>query len=111
MSRSYDVVWATSAETDLNKIIDFIAIDNPANALKILKRIRDKSSELQCCPERGRIVPELLAQNIIHYRELLVHPWRIIYRIKNSLVTVLSMIDGRRNIEDILLDRFLNRNQ
>ncbi len=109
MNPSYDIFWVASEEHDLEEVIDFIARENPENALKILTEIREKTSELKRYPERGRIVPELQSQGIFLYRELLVPPWRIIYRIKDTQVTVLTMLDGRRNVEDILLERLIKR--
>jgi toxin ParE1/3/4 len=58
-------------------------------------------------PERGRIVPELREQGIILYREIILAPWRVIYRIVGQTVYVLAVLDARRNLEDILLDRFV----
>ena len=107
MSKKYKVKWATVAEVDLKQIIDYIAIDSPGNALQILERIRQKVSALYTFPERDRIVPELQGQGINIYRELIVGPWRIIYRISDTTVYVLSIIDSRQNVEDILLNRFL----
>lgn len=65
------------------------------------------NSDLYTLPDRGRIVPELHDQGINIYREISVPPWRIIYRISDSTVYVLSVIDSRRNVEDILLNRFI----
>ena len=107
MSKKYKVEWASVAEVDLKQIIDYIAIDSPGNALQILERIRQKVSALYTLPERGRIVPELQWQGINIYRELIVGPWRIVYRISDTTVYVLSIIDSRQNVEDILLNRFL----
>ncbi len=56
-------------------------------------------------PERCRIVPELKEQGILQYRELIVKPWRIIFRIAEKKVYALSVLDSRRNIEEILLER------
>ncbi|MBL6957092.1 MAG: type II toxin-antitoxin system RelE/ParE family toxin [Chlorobium phaeobacteroides] len=109
MSLSYDIFWAASAEQDLTEIIDFIATESPESALRIVRGIRERASELKSFPERGRIVPELQSQGIFLYRELLVPPWRIAYRIKDAQVTVLSILDSRRNVEDILLERFIKR--
>ena len=107
MSRKYKVEWATVAEVDLKQIINYIAIDSPGNALQILERIRQKVSTLYTLPERGRIVPELQRHGISIYRELIVGPWRIIYRISDKPIYILSVIDSKQNIEDILLNRFL----
>ena len=108
MSRKYDVIWAGVAENDLKEIIEYIAIDNPADALKIFKKIRQKASSLYTLPERGRIVPEIQEQGIRLYRELIVPPWRIIYRISEMKVYVLSALDARQNVEDILLKRLIH---
>ena len=107
MKEKYRVQWAAAAENDLKHIIDYIAIESPENALQILKKLKQKASSLYTLPERGRIVPELRDQGIQIYRELIVAPWRIIYRISDTTVFVLSVIDSRQNIEDILLNRLI----
>ena len=109
MSPEYKVIWADVAENDLTNIIEYIAESNPQNAFYILKKIRQKASHLYTLPERGRIVPELQDQGIIQYRELIISPWRLIYRIYERTVYVLSVIDSRQNVEDILLNRFVNK--
>jgi len=108
MNQIYEIVWARTAENDLNEIIDYIAMDSPANALKIFQKIKIKASSLYTMPERCRIVPELKDQGIMQYRELIVPPWRIMFRIVEMKVYVLSVLDSRRNIEDILLKRLVN---
>ena len=107
MSQKYDIIWAGVAENDLKEIIEYIATDNPTNALITLKKIKQKASSLYTLPERGRIVPELKDQGILLYRELIVPPWRIIYRISEMKVYVLSVLDARQNVEDILLERLI----
>ena len=108
MNKIYDVVWSNIAETDLKNIVEYIADDSPPNALKIFKRIKQKASSLYTYPERGRIVPELRDQGILQYREIVISPWRILYRISEKRVFVSSVLDSRRNIEDILLKRLTN---
>ena len=107
MSDNFNIEWAEVAENDLKGIIEYIAKDSPANALKILKKIKQKASSLYTLPERGRIVPELRDQGILIYRELIISPWRMIYRISEMKIYVLSVLDARQNIEDILLKRLI----
>jgi toxin ParE1/3/4 len=107
MSQKYDIIWAGVAENDLKEIIEYIATDSPTNALITLKKIKQKASSLYTLPERGRIVPELKDQGILLYRELIVPPWRIIHRISEMKVYVLSILDARQNVEDILLGRLI----
>ena len=111
MKKAYDVQWSETSEMDLAGIIEYIARDSPANAYRVLKTIRRKASNLYIFPDRGRIVSELQSQGIAQYRELIAVPWRIIYRISDGKVYVLSVLDSRRNVEDILLERFINIRQ
>jgi addiction module RelE/StbE family toxin len=110
MSKKYQVVWSNIAENDLKNIIEYIADDSPSNAFKIFKNMKQKASMFFTFPERGRIVPELCDQGISQYREMIIPPWRILYRISEKRVYVLSVLDSRRNIEDILLKRLTNSN-
>ena len=109
MSVRYKVLWAEVAEHDLSEALAFIARENPDNARNLLDAIRQKAADLETFPERGRIVPELHEQGISVYRELVIPPWRLLYRIADGEVLVLSFIDSRRNVEDILLQRFIRR--
>jgi len=103
----FDVLWTRTAEQDLESIIEYMARDSVDSALKTLQALRSKASKLATLPDRGRVVPEMKACGISTYRELVVSPWRIIYRMESKTVMVLAVIDARRNLEDILLDRFL----
>lgn len=105
MQKEYEVVWAETAENDFLKIIEYIAEDSPSTALKILGKIKKQVSELATFPERCRIVSELHDHGINIYREMVIDPWRILCRLSDSKVFVLSVLDSRRNIEDILLKR------
>jgi plasmid stabilization system protein ParE len=108
MNKKYGVIWSNIAENDLTNIIEYIAVDSTSNAVKIFKKIKKRASNLYHSPERGRIVPELRDNGIFQYRELIIPPWRIMYRISEKNIYVLSVLDSRQNIEDILLKRLVN---
>ena len=103
--KNYKVIWTKSAKKDLEEIIDYISLDSIEKAFEQFKKIKEKAKKLSTFPGQGRIIPELSRQNIIKYRELIVSPWRIMYKIEGNIVYVMAVIDGRRNIEDILLKR------
>lgn len=105
MNKKYKISWSNTAEKDLLEIVEYIADDNPANALKVFKNIKQKASTLDTFPERGRVVPELRDQGILQYREFIISPWRVLYRVLEKNVYVLSVLDSRQNVEDILLNR------
>jgi toxin ParE1/3/4 len=106
--KEFVVNWTSTAKNDLKRNIRYIALDSIELSLKILKQIESKAATLNSFPERGRIVPELKVNNVESYHEIIVNPWRIMYKIEKSNVYLVSVIDGRRNSEDILLERFLD---
>lgn len=102
-----DIVWTRSAEADLTGIIDYIAADSPQAALQILRTLQNRAQTLAAQSMRGRIVPELLAVDVRQYRELTERPWRIVYRTEASRVVVMAVLDSRRDLETLLLDRLI----
>jgi len=110
MNTPYQIYWTKTAQRDLIKIIKYIQADSPKAAANIFEKIKDKTQELALFGERGRIVPELQFQGVVQYRELIVPPWRIMYRISMNMIYVLSVLDSRRNLEDILLERLISIN-
>jgi len=106
-SKRYQVFWTQTAQQDLSKIIEYIAAGNKLHAGRIYAEIKEKAGNLQQMPLQGRIVPELRYFSILIYRELIITPWRLIYKIEENKAWVLAVIDGRRNVEEILLNRFL----
>ena len=107
MKRTHVVRWSQTAERDLKAIVEYITEDSPTRAYDVFNDIKAKATSLHALPDRGRIVPELQDQGIMQYRELVVPPWRIIYRVSEEIVYVLSVLDSRQNVEDILLKRML----
>ncbi len=108
MNKTSEVIWSNVAENDSKNIIECIAADSPSSALRIFKNIKQTVSNLYIFPEKGRVIPELRDQGILQYRELIIPPRRVIYRISEKIVYVLSVLDSRENIEDILLKRLIN---
>lgn len=106
-SKKYTVFWTNAAKEDLIDIIEYISSDSIDNAYKIYSKIKINAVKLEKFPYRGRFVPELKYHNIENYHEIILSPWRIIYRIEDNKVYILAVFDGRRNIEDILLKRII----
>lgn len=103
----FRVQWAETARADLQSIVEYIAEDDIHAARSVLAKLEQTAQALTTMPLRGRVVPELDAFGIHVYRELVVPPWRIVYRISAKTVRVLAVVDSRRNLEDLLLERFM----
>ena len=107
--RKWRVVWTEAATHDLVEIVSFVARKSPVNARRLLIKIRSKADSLERSPRRGRVVPELASVGTRVWRELVVRPHRIVYRIQGEIVLLGAVLDGRRDLEDLLLER-LTRN-
>jgi len=70
--------WAIQAKNDLISIAEFIAQDSKKYARIQIRRIREKTRQLNTYPKSGRIVPEL---NNPHVGELIFGNYRIINKI------------------------------
>ena len=105
--KRYVIDWAITARDDLEEIASYVAEDSSINALKVVERIEARAQSLATLPMRGRIVPELHWHGVARFQELIERPWRLIYYIDGSTVYVVSVLDGRRQLEDLLLARFL----
>lgn len=105
--RRFRVEWAEVAVRDLEEIVAFLALDSPQAAEQTLRRIEHRAATLESSPARGRLVPELARLQMRTWRELVIRPYRLVYRIEGATVTVLALFDARRDLEDLLLDRLL----
>lgn len=103
----YKVLWSDAGRRDLEEIVAFVAAENPKAALEILERLEHRCATLVRLPDRGRIVPELKAVDIFAYRELIEGSWRIIYRHEKTRVHVLAVLDSRRNLSSLLIERLV----
>jgi plasmid stabilization system protein ParE len=101
------VVWAEAAVRDLEEIVGFVAEDSATNAERPLSMLRRKAASLEAVPMRGRVVTQLSRFGMPSWREVVVRPYRILYRVSGNTVTVLALFDGRRDLEDLLLERLL----
>lgn len=101
------VLWTDTARNDLESLVDYIAGEDPAAAMQVLDRLEQRAQALGMQAQRGRIVPELRAVGVLHYRELMERPWRIVYRIGAGRVLVLAVLDSRRDLQSLLLERLI----
>ena len=107
MERKFDIKWTSPALDDLDEIIEYISKTNLTYAIKVMDKIYEQVNKLDISPERCRIVPELEKYGYLIYRQLIVDYWKIIFKIEENIVYIMLVIDGRRNIEDIILKKIL----
>ena len=75
------IIISDEATADLEKIVSFIAVDNPKLARDFGYKLIAATRPLARHPKIGRIVPEF---HDVFIRELIFGSYRIPYRIKES---------------------------
>lgn len=104
----FAVFLTADAARDLEELYHYITLhDAPEKAEHVLKKIEETFSSLLQFPERGAYPKELLALGIRDYREIFFKPYRVIYRVMGNTVYVLLIVDGRRDMQTLLLRRLL----
>ena len=103
--KKLNVFWTLNAQSDLKEIIEFVRMDSLNQAKRIFKKIKAESLKLIEFPNLGRTIPELDRYNLTNYQELIVEVWRIVYTQKENGIYVLSVIDSRRDLEELLFTK------
>lgn len=106
-ARRYSVVWTEIALRDIESIVAYLVAEASGRAESIAERIIARGEALETLPERGRTPPELRGINDRTWREVQESPWRLLYRIAGKTVEIHGVLDGRRSLEDILMERLL----
>jgi len=106
--KKYKVLIDPLAKADLKEIFIYVSLnDGIESANKLLNVLELTCNKLEKFAERGHIPPELRQTGIKNYLEIHYKPYRIIYEMEGKLVYIHSVIDGRRNIQEILNNRIL----
>jgi len=90
------VKWTPQALDDLEAICLYIARDAPRAAAIFADRAFRATDRLANFPRSERIVPELGIEDI---REVLVGSYRVIYRIREDAVQVVTVHHGARLLD------------
>lgn len=88
------IIWTELALAELEHIKEYISFDSVFYAKNVIQRIRNKVKILKQFPKRGGRIPEI---NIENYRQLIEGNYRIMYKISNDKVYILSIFHGARD--------------
>jgi len=94
------IVWSRTSQQDLRSLVRYISRDSPVRAEQFGYKIISKVELLQQHPDLGRVVPEFKQ---VHLRELIVGPYRIIYRLQqfSESIEIVRIWHAARNTPDI----------
>lgn len=95
-----EVIWTSPALNDLNDVAEYIALSNISAAKQLVQKVFDKVTRLETHPESGKKPIEL---SNLNYREIVVNPCRIFYKIEADKVYILYVMRQERDIRRLLL--------
>jgi toxin ParE1/3/4 len=104
----YKIFLLKDAEEDLFEIYTYVAMhDTPNKAINLIDNIEATFNQLSEFPKRGHIPAELEMVSVYDYLEIRYKPYRIIYEIVESNVFIHCILDGRRDLPELLYERLL----
>jgi len=108
MTKLFSVYLLENAEKDVDDIYVYVRRnDSEEKAERLSLNIEQAILSLQTMPLRGHYPPELERLGILDYREIFFKPYRILYEVAGESVFIHCVLDGRRDLRDILQSRLL----
>jgi|SRR5271169_625532 len=108
MTKLFSVYLLENAEKDIDDIYVYVRRnDSEEKAERLSLNIEQTILSLQTSPLRGHYPPELERLGILDYREIFFKPYRILYEVAGESVFIHCVLDGRRDLRDILQSRLL----
>jgi len=105
-----EIIWSKDAGNELLEIISYIKYNTGKIAAeKIFKKIDDGVKKASENATGRRIAPMLMDFGINNIHQLNISPWAIFYKVENNEMKIISIIDQRRNLEEILYKKVLER--
>jgi plasmid stabilization system protein ParE len=105
------IEWTPDGEESFNEIVEYYCLRAGENIARNIFNKINKEIELLAIEEiKTKASPELKDIGINDIYQLTINPWIVYYKIseKNKKVKVLLVLDGRRNIEKILIDKVID---
>jgi plasmid stabilization system protein ParE len=91
------IEWSPLSIKRANEIAEYIALDSLEESNKWRQDLINRVEQLKKFPKSGRVVPEL---NDILKRELIFGNYRIIYRISENKIFILTLRHIRQRLAD-----------
>ena len=96
-----EIVWTEPALNDLDAIAEYIALEKPGAAARLIQNVLMKVERLELFPESGRRVEEIPEAP---YRKVIVPPCRIIYRREENMVYIVHVLRSERDLRKFMLE-------
>ncbi len=95
---AFKIKWSPRAAANFEDICNYIGRDSEHYAALFAKKVNAIIKAIPQFPKVGRIVPEFRDENL---RERIYGNYRIVYRLKEELVEIVTICHAAKLLDDI----------
>src|SRR5690554_4424067 len=95
------IIWTEPALNDIDQIAEYIALSNLQAAQLLVKKVFDKVDRLEDHPMSGKKPLEIKS---LEYREVVVNPCRVFYKIISGKVYILHVMRQEQQLKRYTLE-------
>ncbi|RPI77228.1 MAG: type II toxin-antitoxin system RelE/ParE family toxin [Desulfobacteraceae bacterium] len=104
----YKIYIIDDAEEDIYEIYHYVSLSDSIEKVEsLIQKIYETCLKLGTLPNRGHAPPELERIGMLEYREIHFKPYRIIYQVMENVVYIHCVLDGRRDLQELLEMRLI----
>jgi toxin ParE1/3/4 len=95
------IIWTEPALLELDEIANYIALDKPSAAAKLVKQIFERIDQLADFPSSGKKPVEIKDSA---YLEIIIKPCRVFYRYEKERIYILFILRSERDLRKYLIE-------
>lgn len=103
MSKPYEIIYYPTAMDDVRNILNYISIDNPPAAYKLIDKIDYAVQSLAGFPSKG-VIPKDLQLKTKQYRMLIIESYIVFYIPNHALseIEIMRVLSSKQNYKNLL---------
>jgi toxin ParE1/3/4 len=104
-----EIIWSKDAGDELAEIVSYIKYNiGKITAEKIYSKIINEVKRVSKNAAGRRVAPLLRRFGINNIHQLNISPWIVFYMVEDNKMKIISIIDSRRNLEEILYKKMID---
>lgn len=96
------IIWTEPALSDLSNIAEYISVNNLEAAECLVSHVFQMVDRLEAHPRSGKKIEEHRAPS---YREIVVNPCRVFYKIEKESVFILHVMRQEQRLKSYIFER------
>jgi len=101
MAKKPEIRWSPAADRDLGHAHEYLKKRNPLAARRLMRSLANALDRLEEFPEIGAVATQLQPEGV--YRQVVLGPYLLVYRVAEGVVWILRFWDSRRDPEALTI--------